>query len=167
MADVIQTTIDGSEFTISTSNDWETPPKLFNKLDREFNFTLDPCCRAETAKCKKYFTVEDNGLKKSWKSERVFLNPPYSVIELWMKKVWIEMNTNDCDLVVALLPAWTDRWWFHEFIYPDKAEYRFLQGRVKFLINGAVGKGAPFGSMIAIWNKHRPNYDHCVINARK
>lgn len=61
----------------SKSNDWETPQNLFNELNNEFKFTLDPCCTKENAKCKKYFTKEDNGLIKSWANEIVFMNPPY------------------------------------------------------------------------------------------
>ena len=45
-------------------NDWETPQDLFDELDDEFEFTLDPCATSETAKCSKYYTEDDNGLKK-------------------------------------------------------------------------------------------------------
>ena len=38
-------------------DDWETPQWLFNQLDDEFHFTLDPCCTAENAKCRKYYVV--------------------------------------------------------------------------------------------------------------
>ncbi len=145
-----QTTIDGSEYVEATSDDWETPKELFRQLDKEFDFTLDPCCKEETTKCEKYFTVEVNGLKKSWRNERVFMNCPYSQIEEWVKKVYIERKLG-CSLVVALLPAWTDRGWFHRFIYPDHAEVRFLEGRVKFLLNGQTKDSPPFGSMIVIF----------------
>ena len=30
---------------------WETPIDIFNELNREFNFTLDPCCLRETELC--------------------------------------------------------------------------------------------------------------------
>lgn len=42
-------------------DDWETPQWLFNQLDDEFHFTLDPCCTAENAKCRKYYTKAENG----------------------------------------------------------------------------------------------------------
>ena len=45
---------------------WETPQALFNELDREFHFTLDPCSTHENAKCQKHFTTVENGLLKSW-----------------------------------------------------------------------------------------------------
>ena len=64
---------------LSTGKDeWETPLDFFNQLDSEFHFTLDPCCTEKNAKCKKFYTKDDDGLKQTWKGEVVFINPPYS-----------------------------------------------------------------------------------------
>ena len=57
----------------SKSNEWETPPELFAKLNQRFKFTLDPCATHENHKCKKYYTSEDDGLSKSWENETVFV----------------------------------------------------------------------------------------------
>jgi site-specific DNA-methyltransferase (adenine-specific) len=62
-------------FTSKTDN-WATPQVFFDKLNEEFNFTLDPCATKENAKCKKYYTKEDDGLSKEWRNEIVFCNPP-------------------------------------------------------------------------------------------
>ena len=51
----------------SNTNEWETPKWLFDKLNKEFHFTLDPCCTPINRKCDKYYTKEDNGLLQSWK----------------------------------------------------------------------------------------------------
>ena len=51
--------------------DWTTPQDFFDELDKEFHFTLDPCALPETAKCKAFFTPEDDGLKQSWGAESV------------------------------------------------------------------------------------------------
>lgn len=61
----------------SKSNEWTTPQHLFDELNQEFNFTLDPCATEENAKCSKYFTIEDDGLSKDWSNDVVFMNPPY------------------------------------------------------------------------------------------
>ncbi len=61
----------------SKSNEWTTPQYLFDELNDEFNFTLDPCATDENAKCSKYFTIEDDGLSKDWSNDVVFMNPPY------------------------------------------------------------------------------------------
>ena len=136
MADLFQTTIDGSNYIIQSSDDWATPQSLFDELHKEFKFTLDPCCTPETAKCEKFYTQVDDGLSKSWTGERVFMNCPYSDIPLWAEKALFETTQNGCEIVVGLLPSLTDRAWFHNYIYPDKAEFRFLPKRVKFILNG-------------------------------
>jgi hypothetical protein len=56
---------------------WATPPEFFAALHAEFDFTLDPCCVPETAKCARYYTPADDGLAQDWSGERVFMNPPY------------------------------------------------------------------------------------------
>ena len=43
-----------------------TPKEFFDKLSGIFNFTLDACALPENAKCKDYYTPEDNGLSKPW-----------------------------------------------------------------------------------------------------
>ena len=89
------------------STDWETPQALFDEIDREFWFTLDPCCTSKNAKCGKFFTIEDNGLSKSWKDETVFVNPPYGrEIIHWMRKAFVA-SLNGAT-VVCLVPARTD-----------------------------------------------------------
>lgn len=47
--------------------DWCTPQAFFEKLNSEFNFTLDAAATDKTTKCKEYFTPETDGLKSSWK----------------------------------------------------------------------------------------------------
>lgn len=54
----------------SNTPEWATPQALFDELNAEFNFTLDPCASHENAKCKKYFTKEDDGLSKVWGGKR-------------------------------------------------------------------------------------------------
>ncbi len=64
-----------------------TPIAFFEELDKEFNFTLDPCATKENTKCKKFFTKKQNGLLKNWNNEHVFMNPPYGrEIKHWVKK---------------------------------------------------------------------------------
>lgn len=48
------------------SDEWETPQELFDELDAEFHFDLDPCATVENAKCKTFYTLENNGLEHSW-----------------------------------------------------------------------------------------------------
>ena len=50
----------------SETNEWYTPKDFYDNLNQEFNFTLDPCCTKESAKCENFYTIEDNGLSKVW-----------------------------------------------------------------------------------------------------
>lgn len=71
----------------SNTPEWSTPQGLFDDLNKEFNFNLDPCANKDNKKCEKYFTIKDNGLVKSWDNQRAFCNPPYGrEISLWVKK---------------------------------------------------------------------------------
>ena len=111
----------------SKSNDWATPQATFNELDYEFNFTLDPCASHENAKCRKYYTKKDDGLKQDWSGEVVFMNPPYSrEMPKWIEKAYKESLKGA--LVVALIPSRTDTRYWHEYILPY-AEVRFIKGR--------------------------------------
>ena len=57
----------------SNSDEWETPIDLFNILNKEFQFNLDPCATDENHKCNKYYTKEENGLKPSWGGLQCFV----------------------------------------------------------------------------------------------
>lgn len=59
------------------TDDWATPQALFDTLNTEFAFTLDPCSNGKNAKCAKFYTVKEDGLQQDWSGERVFCNPPY------------------------------------------------------------------------------------------
>lgn len=137
----------------SNSNEWATPQELFDVLNKEFNFTLDPCSTHENAKCLKHYTLNENGLNQDWSGEKVFCNPPYgSEIKSWVKKCYEEHIKNNIT-VVMLIPARTDTTYFHDYIY-KKSEIRFIKGRVKFVDeNGNGNKPAPFPSMIVVYKK--------------
>lgn len=126
---------------------WETPDELFQKLDYMYHFTLDPCAEPHTAKCKRFYTEQDNGLTKSWMGDTVFVNPPYSRgnIDLWVEKCYMESKNGA--IVVALLPVSTSSDWFHNWII-GKADLKFVNKRVRF--KGAPYT-APFSSVIVIW----------------
>lgn len=57
----------------SKTDQWATPQWFFDELNKEFNFTLDPCADETNHKCEKYFTKEDNGLSKDWGERNCFL----------------------------------------------------------------------------------------------
>ena len=133
----------------SRSDDWETPQWLFDELNTEFHFTLDPCADKHNHKCEKYYTKEQDGLSKCREGERVFCNPPYGrEIGSWVKRCYLHGRVGE-GIAVMLIPARTDTRWFHEYNYKnEKAEVRFIKGRLKF---GNAKNSAPFPSMVVIF----------------
>ena len=133
-------------------DDWETPEDFFRPLDREFGFTLDACANPQNAKCKRYYTEDDDGLKQDWAGETVWCNPPYSKgkQDLWVKKCW-EEGQKPNTTVVMLIPARTDTDRFQRYVL-GKAEVRCVKGRIKFV---GAKHGAPFPSAVVIFKKRK------------
>ena len=132
----------------SKTSEWETPQDFFDKLNKEFNFTLDPCATPQNAKCKKFYTIKEDGLKQNWQGETVFCNPPYGrAIKDWVRKCYEESKKPNT-IVVMLIPARTDTTYFHDYIYKKAKEIRFVKGRLKF---GNSKNSAPFPSMVVVF----------------
>jgi len=129
----------------SRRNSWETPQYLFDKLNEEFHFELDVCATSENAKCKKYYSPAEDGLKQEWKGI-CWMNPPYGrEIEKWLRKAHESALAGAT--VVCLVPARTDTaWWFD---HCAKGEIRFIRGRLKF---GGSINAAPFPSAIIVFS---------------
>lgn len=126
---------------------WSTPQSLFDELNEKYHFTLDVCALPENAKCAKYFTPKQDGLKQSWRYHICWCNPPYGrAISAWVEKAYRE-SLNDTPIVM-LLPARTDTKWFHDYIL-EKARIDFIRGRLTF---GNAINPAPFPSMLVFYN---------------
>ena len=136
----------------SKKTDWCTPQYFFEKLNAEFNFVLDAAATDKSAKCKKYYTPQSDGLTQSWDcGGSVFCNPPYGRdIGKWVRKAYEEAQKGIT--AVLLIPARTDTSYFHDYIY-GKSEIRFIRGRLKFTDEDGKEAGtAPFPSMVVIYN---------------
>lgn len=151
--------------------DWGTPPELFATIEEElgFKFTLDPCASHENHKCDYYFTKEEDGLKISWRKEKVFMNPPYGDLPEWVEKAHWESQYNDTT-VVGLLPVRTSPKYMRYYVWtsytrflkklsdakeltPGEIGVYFLHRRVRF-IDPSTGQktGSPyFDSMVVVW----------------
>ncbi len=128
----------------SKTDEWATPQEVFDRLNEEFHFTLDPCATAENAKCARFFTRAQDGLQQPWVGV-VFMNPPYGrEIGKWVRKAF--ESSLEGATVVCLLPARTDTTWFHDYCL--RGEVRFIRGRLKF---GGAKVNAPFPSMVVVF----------------
>jgi phage N-6-adenine-methyltransferase len=128
----------------SKTDCWETPQWLFDDLNQRFHFKLDVCALPENAKCKAYYTPEQDGLRQEWRGA-CWMNPPYGrAIGAWIRKAY-ESAQNGAT-VVCLVPARTDTAWWHD--YCMRGEIEFLRGRLKF---GGAKCNAPFPSAIVVF----------------
>lgn len=109
--------------------EYETPPEIFEPLNKEFGFTLDVCADESNHKCREYFTKEQNGLARDW-SGVCWMNPPFGrEMKKWIIKAYSEYQKGST--VVCLVPARTNTAWWHD--YCMKGEVRFIRGEVTFV----------------------------------
>jgi phage N-6-adenine-methyltransferase len=149
-------TVNRGLFT-STTDEWPTPQDIFDTLDAEFRFTLDPCASANNAKCADYYTVADDGLSLPWPGS-VFMNPPYGrAIGQWVAKAYAESRNGAT--VVCLIPARTDTAYWHDYVM-RAAEVRFIRGRLNFSCERqddrkssgeSKAHNAPFPSVVVVF----------------
>ena len=142
--------INDSMFT-SKRQDWQTPPDLFNELDKEFNFECDLFANKENALHENYYTEENSAFNNKW-YKRNFANPPYkTTIQNRFFKEALERTKEGCT-TVALVPARTSTKRFHDYVFnQDNVEVRFLKGRIRFIQDGQVKAPAQFPSCIIIF----------------
>lgn len=109
----------------SQTDDWLTPPALLNALGW---FDLDPCMSLaqEWQTAREGFTIEDDGLSMPWRG-RVWLNPPYSNVGPWMRKMRAHGRGT------ALVFARTETAWWFDSVWPHATAILFLRSRVTFL----------------------------------
>jgi site-specific DNA-methyltransferase (adenine-specific) len=115
----------------ASSEKWQTPQWLYDKLHAEFSFNteFDPCPITWRE------GLDPSGLDIEWPTDKgaIYVNPPYSrnKVDRWIEKAWRESQRGVT--VVVLINATTDTEYFHDLIMPNASEVRFLRGRIKFL----------------------------------
>lgn len=178
---------------MSEKDERETPADLFAELRAEFDFTLDAAASHVNHKLPRYCTKDgyyldtsgtpamvmpDDGLALSWAGERVFCNPPFSILAPWLRKAWDDQPEVAC----ILLPAnRCEQALWQEYVEPYRDRSgsplttRFLVGRRHFTVDGGkpmvrppkVSKrtGLPlkptrsapeFGVVLCIWDRRAP-----------
>ena len=129
----------------SENHCWETPQNFFDQWNELYDFKTDVCATAENAKCERYYTPEQDGLKQEW-TGTCWMNPPYGYgIGKWIKKAYESALRGAT--VVCLLPARTDTAWWHEYCIRGKVH--FVRGRIKFV---GAKSAAPFPSVVVVFD---------------
>jgi len=143
----------------SESVEWETPQELFDKLNAKFHFETDVCATSENAKCARYYTPEEDGLRQNWQGV-CWMNPPYGrEVGKWVRKAYDSALQGDAT-IVCLLPSRTDTAWWHDYVLRAKlegfADIRFLRGRLKFV---GSKNSAPFPSVLVFFGRRNEAAD--------
>jgi phage N-6-adenine-methyltransferase len=133
--------------TSRASDEWPTPEWLVGQYAAEFGpFDTDPAATALSAQAPIFYTLEDDGLTQPWKG-RVWMNPPYSQVGVWMAKARAEVDAGNAELVVCLVPARVDARWYRAAAEVASV-VRVLPQRVKF---GGCADSAPFPSAVIVF----------------
>jgi phage N-6-adenine-methyltransferase len=131
-----------------SSDEFATPGEFHRPIaDAVGGFDLDPASGAEdTPLASTRYTKEDDGLSKEWFG-KVWLNPPFSGKERWVRKALNEVNAGHVDLAVVLLPVDTSTQWFHDYV-TEAATLCFIEGRLSFV---GGDRNPNFGVMLAVF----------------
>lgn len=138
--------------------DFRTPLDFFNNINQEYGpFDLDAAASHENAKCDKYYTVEDNSIQQPWEGN-VWINPPYKsrspqgyTLTKWVEKAFQEIENENANIVVMLLPIATSTRYFHDIILPNASELVFIAGRLKFYGPNTAGHQARFDNYLVVF----------------
>lgn len=119
---------------------WETPQKLWDELNLQYNFKLDCCANFKNTKLKNNYT--DKLETYGWKTTCGWMNPPFSKALLMFKHFFKICITGvaiyRCDNMET--KVWQD-------IILKNADWVFIpKGRISY--EGMAGKGSRFPSAL-------------------
>jgi len=153
--------------TVNTlSQEWGTPQKYVDAVKDFFggDIDLDPCSNnfsIVNAKVE-YRLPKNDGLRESWKFNRIFVNPPYGSdkergtrIKNWLFRC-AEAHKTQGSEVLALVPVATNTGHWKNSVFGRATSVCFLYDtRLRFLVDGKdEGKGAPMSCSMIYWGKN-------------
>lgn len=137
----------------------ETPPKLFQWLDRRYKFELDAAATADNTKCPRFFEDALNTTHWGEWAASIFCNPPYSKTQQWIAKCWLEASHDDCTIAVLIPPPNGGRYW-HDYVFGKASKVIFIAGRVAFLdpeTKHPIEGTNRYGSCVVVYEKGKVN----------
>lgn len=149
------------------TDNWSTPPDLYEWICETFGVTIDPCVGNDSVN----YALTDfiwggnggDGLKEAWTfadctdpKQVAYVNPPYSQLLAWAKKAIDELTNGSLDEAIFLIPARTDTKAFR-LLAEGAYKIWFFPRRLKFWADGKPSKDtAPFPSAL-IWLQRMPH----------
>lgn len=128
------------------SDQWNTPKWLYKFLFQLFELDNDVTPTIPNI----------DWLNVHWYG-REYMNPPFTKLSQFVEKAYHERN--NCEIIVALLPVYTDQMWFHRYVW-HSAKIYFIPHRLRF--NDSV-KPAPFRSMVVVWENPTGLYPYRIV----
>ena len=124
------------ENRIGESDEWYTPPWIFDRLGLRFD--LDSCSPGPDHWVPANQVYTDNGLEREWYG-RVFMNPPFGGRNghvPWLIK-FIQHGNG-----IGIVRAYTSAGWFHDHM-PEIDLVCFPRGKTKFIRPDGTEGSAP------------------------
>ena len=139
----------------SVSYNWDTPLAIFNELNKEFHFNLDPTDRPIGG-----LPGLKDGLRMPYGTKEnpaiLYNNPPYGrgLIDQYVQWTGLQMRRRFCETAVFLVPLRNSD--YFKRLRKYGAEFRLCEKRLKFGDADKSSKtsgshGAPFDSVVAIF----------------
>lgn len=107
----------------------ETPPQLFDALNKVFNFEWDACATAENTK----IGVPRNCIERWPVANPVFMNPPYSNPKPFLARVVEEQAAGTT--TVTLIKGDPSTTWWNDYVAPY-AQIKWIPKRIRFYYKG-------------------------------
>lgn len=160
----------------SGKDDWETPADLFADLLCEFDFTIDGAAGRTNHLLPRWYgpgsTIAEDALDPAcdWAGERVFCNPPYSMVAEFVEKAAAEARRGA--FTALLIPARTDTRYWQTHIWDGErhtwrlgVQGRFLKGRLKFVdpIEAEIQLALLAGGVDEQWNSNSAPFPSALI----
>ena len=135
----------------SSGDGYGTPEALLKRYCNTLTF-YDPCPRDPVV----------NGLVGDWPKKLIFVNPPFSKLKLWAKKVHQQAAKNR--QIILLMPSRTSTSYFKK--YCSSCNYIAFPPRTAFIPFNRpelVGKKCPFDLMCLYFNLKPHWLDEMVV----
>ena len=132
---------------------WQTPDELLDVI--KDNIDLDPCAADNTDIGDTNYTENDDGLSQDWFGT-VFVNPPFSNKDGFLKKAVEEYKAGNTDTIFVVTPDSTDvQSWWHTYIAQHSTYIWFAYGRIDYLspdISGGRNDNRPtWGTALSMY----------------
>lgn len=134
MSDRLDLDFGHDEIDHGTSDDYYTPPWIFEALGLRFDIDVcSPPNGSPWIPADRFLSIVEDGLETPWEG-RVWMNPPYSKPTPWMNK-WISHGNG-----IGLVPVSKSAWYSHAWGLQEIA-FIALPHNLKFMTPAGDAKG--------------------------